>query len=175
VAFVTNDEPAEVLKPSKQSFDFPASAVSAQTTPVLRSVLAIAPVRRDYFDSVLPQFGIQLVRIISIVTDQILGSFRDGHLDQSRVDKLHLMRRRTFNTKANRQTVAICHSHDLGSLATLRLPDFRAPFLADAKLPSMNASRMSRKPLDRKSAAKASNIPLRIPDRTHCWKRRWQV
>ena len=67
VAVVTNDEPAVVLKPRKKSLDFPASAIAAQTTSVLRSVLAIAPVRRDYFDSVLPQFGIQLVGILCVV------------------------------------------------------------------------------------------------------------
>jgi hypothetical protein len=47
------DEPAKVLKPSKQPFDFPAPMISAQTTPIFGFVLANAAVRFDYFDSVL--------------------------------------------------------------------------------------------------------------------------
>jgi hypothetical protein len=123
MALIADNKSPKVLKPSKQPLDFPASAASAQTTPVLSFVLAIATVRRDYFDSVLPQLSIQLVGIVCIIAHQILGSFWDDHLDQRRVDKLHLVRRRTFNAKADRQTVAVCDSHNLGSFTTLRLPD----------------------------------------------------
>ena len=51
VVLVAHDKSAKVLKPSEQPFDFPASAVSAQTAPVLSLVSATAAVRRDYFDS----------------------------------------------------------------------------------------------------------------------------
>jgi rhodanese-related sulfurtransferase len=37
-----------------------------------------------------------------IVADQILGRLRDDDLDQCGVDKLHLVRRRTFDAKADR-------------------------------------------------------------------------
>jgi hypothetical protein len=47
------------------------------------------------------------------------------------------------------QTVAICDCHDLCSLAAFCLPDLKPPFLAGAKLASMNASRTS---IDAKAA-----------------------
>ena len=78
VALVTHNQSPKVLKPRKQPLDLPASAVSAQAAPVLSLVLPVAAVRRDHFDSILSQFGIQLVRVVGIVADQILGSLRDG-------------------------------------------------------------------------------------------------
>jgi hypothetical protein len=92
MALVPSDEPAEVLKPGKQSFDFPAPTVSAPPTPVLGFVLPIAAVRRDYFDSILSKLSVQLIGIVSIVADQILRAFRDDHLDERGVDKRHLVR-----------------------------------------------------------------------------------
>jgi len=47
--------------------------------------------------------------------------------------------------------------------------------LAGAKLPSMKDSRASRRPRIRRSSASSSRTPRIIPDRTHCWNRRWQV
>jgi len=37
--------------------------------------------------------------------------------------------------------MAICHDHDLGSLAAFGFTNFQAPFFAGAKLASMKASR----------------------------------
>src|SRR5690242_15469790 len=42
--------------------------------------------------------------------------------------------------------MAVRHGHDFGSFTTLGLPDFSAPFFAEAKLPSMNASRTLSRP-----------------------------
>jgi hypothetical protein len=52
-----------------------------------------------------------------------------NHLDQRGVDQLHLVRWDAFYEKANRQTMAICHGHNLSSFTALRLPDFGPPFL----------------------------------------------
>ena len=71
--------------------------------------------------------------------------------------------------------MAVCHCHDLRSLTTFRFADLRSPFLAGAKLPSMKASRTSSRPRICRSSASASRTPRMIPDRTHCWNRRWHV
>jgi hypothetical protein len=71
--------------------------------------------------------------------------------------------------------MAVCHCHDLRSLTTFRFADLRSPFLAGAKLPSMKASRTSSRPRICRSSATASRTPRMIPDRTHCWNRRWHV
>ena len=92
MALVTSDEPAEVLKPCKQSFDFPAPTKSAQATPVLGFVFPIAAVRRDYFDSVISKLSVQLIGIVGIVANQTLWRIRDDHLDERGLDKRHLVR-----------------------------------------------------------------------------------
>jgi hypothetical protein len=53
------------------------------------------------------------------------------------------MWRSTGNPCGDRKTRAVCNCHDLGPLPALGLPDGEAPFLAPAKVPSMNASLIS--------------------------------
>ena len=52
VVFPSDDESAEVVHPCKESFDFPASAVTAQLPAVLSLLSAIAAVGRDHLDAV---------------------------------------------------------------------------------------------------------------------------
>lgn len=47
IALVTDDEPAEVLKPSKQPLDLPPFAISPQATAILRLMSSIATLRCD--------------------------------------------------------------------------------------------------------------------------------
>ena len=91
--------------------------------------------RSNQFDSILPEFGIQFVGVISIVTDQIFGRLRHKPLDESGRSQFHFMRRGTFYTDSNLETMAVCNRHDLGSLATPRLPDLRAPLFGWSKAP----------------------------------------
>ena len=60
---------------------------------------------------------------------------------RSELKSLAVMYALRFRYRGYLQTVAVSHSHDLGSFTTLRLPDLGTPFLAEAKPPSMNASR----------------------------------
>jgi hypothetical protein len=77
-------------------------------------VFTIIAVRRDYFDSILPQFGIELIGVVGIVSGQILRSFGDNI--STRVD----------STSVTSCGVAVCHGHDLVPLP--RFPTFRPPF-----------------------------------------------
>jgi hypothetical protein len=52
VTFISDDETAKVLQPSKEPFDFPSSPVSLEPTPVLRLILSVSTVRSDEFDPV---------------------------------------------------------------------------------------------------------------------------
>src|SRR5712691_4214868 len=56
------------------------------------------------------------------------------------------------------QPVTICNRHDLCSLAAFRLSDLMSPFLAGAKLASINASRTSMPPLALRFKARAVMI-----------------
>ena len=102
-----------------------------------------------------------------------------AHIDGKRTQLVsrngHLVRRSAFDAYRNGKTVAVCDSHDFGSLAAFSFPDFGAPFFAGAKLPSMKASSTSRTPRAFKWKARASRIPFMTRERTHCGKRRWHV
>jgi hypothetical protein len=70
------DDPPVLMKPSKESFDFPSSTV----TPKLASILcrlgsaASHPVGGDHFNSPMPfQPAVQRVAVIGFVSNQPLG------------------------------------------------------------------------------------------------------
>jgi hypothetical protein len=48
--------------------------------------------------------------------------------------------RSACDANGDRKTSAVCNCHDLGPLPALGLSDAAPPFLAPAKVPSMNAS-----------------------------------
>jgi hypothetical protein len=58
-----------VLKPGEQPFNFPATAVAAESTPILRAVLPIATMWSDHLDTVLSQVFVKAVRIIGVIAD----------------------------------------------------------------------------------------------------------
>ncbi len=113
---------------------------------ILRSVFAVPAVWGDQFYAIAPQLGVQFVGVVGVVTDEILWRFRDHHVQQGGLGQLYFVRGGAFNAHGNGKTMAVCHSHDLRSLATFSFADLRSPFLAGAKLPSMKASRTLSRP-----------------------------
>lgn len=107
-------------------------------TQVLYEVSSVTSVGSDQFDTVVPEFCVQFVGIVSIIADQVL--LRNNHLDQRRRGQGHFMRCGAFDAHSNGKPMAVCDCHDFASLAALRLADFGSPFLAGAKVPSMKAS-----------------------------------
>jgi hypothetical protein len=85
------------------------------------------------------------------------------------------VRRSAFHVSGDRKTRSVCDGHDLGAFAALCLADSKTPFFAGAKLPSMNASRISIFPRLCRSSANSWTIRRKTPSRTHCWNRRWHV
>ena len=75
---------------------------------------------------------------------------------------------RALGVNRNWQPVPIYNRHDLCSLAAFRLSDLMSPFLAGAKLASINASRTSMPPLALSFKARAVMIFVITPERTHC-------
>jgi len=47
VTFISDDETAKAMQPSKEPFDFPTSRVSLQPTPSLRLILSVSTVRSE--------------------------------------------------------------------------------------------------------------------------------
>jgi hypothetical protein len=176
MVFVAHNESAEVLQPGKQPFDLPASTVAAQCTPILSrwpgSVLAM---RGDHLDALLGELRIQRVAIVGEIPNQPFGKFLGEALLDSVFSKGDFMRASRRRVDGDRSTSAVCHCHELRTLAPLGLAHGSAPFFAITKVASIKHSAKSSLPRLRRSAASASSTPRSTPDLTHCWKRRWQV
>src|SRR5512145_1275042 len=141
---MTGDQAPEVLQPGEQSLDLPAPLVAPEHPPVLGHPFPAAQVGCDQLDpALLAQPLVQRVAVVCPVPDQTRGLLLEEALVERRLDERDLMRRSTRNPTGDRKTSAVCNCHDLGPLPALGFSDGRAPFLAPAKVPSMNASLMS--------------------------------
>lgn len=169
------DESSEVVKPREEAFDLPAAAVTTQFATVLRPQAPVGSVRRDHPDPTCSKPLIERVAVVGFVADHALGEFGEEALLERRLDERDFIRRSACNPCGDRKTVTVCQGHDLGALAALGLSDERAPFFAEAKVPSMYVSVRSIPPRSLRSAASVSRIRSSVPSRLHCWKRRWQV
>ena len=143
--FVSRNEPAVVVEPREQSFDFPAPSVSSQRPAVLGCGSLAAPsVRTDHLDPTFaPQPIVERIAVVGSIADEAFGIVGKETSVECVFDESDLMGRSTRDPGGDRKTRAVCNCHDLGPLPTLRLPDGEAPFLAPAKVPSMKASLMS--------------------------------
>jgi hypothetical protein len=61
---------AVILEPRKQAFGFTPATVAAESSAILRAILAIASVWRNHLDSGLGEIFVQTIRIVGVVTDQ---------------------------------------------------------------------------------------------------------
>lgn len=173
---IAHHNPPKILQPCKQAFDFPAPFVPPQFSLVLRfRSFAVRLVRRNQFDVEFFQLLVQRVGIISFIADHLARSLVGESLADTSLDKSNFVRRSRFRVDGERKTKAVCHCHELRTLAPLGLSDFAAPFLAGTKVPSIKVSDKSSLPRSNKSWANASNTFFSLPSLTHSWNRRWQV
>src|SRR5215469_2176695 len=175
IILVTCDQPTIILDPCKRPLNLPSVTIATQGTPILRQVRAVRAMRCDHLHTGFSQFSIKLVGVVGIVANQALDRFFHKDLCQGLHHELHFVWRGAFCANRDRKTIAIGNGHDLGSFSSLGFAHAGSPFFAGAKLPSMKASSRSNPPRLRRSSARASSTPRMIPERTHCWKRRWQV
>ena len=156
VALPARDQASVVVKPGKEPLDLPTPFGAPQGTTVLRDVASIPAVRGDQLDLALPEEPlVQGVAVVGPVADQPANDVGEKRVVESLFDEGDLVRRSTCNANGDWKTDRVCDRHDLGSLAALRLSDGRAPFLAPAKEPSMNASETSISPRSYRSSASA--------------------
>ena len=149
-AIVANDQSAKVTEPREGAFHFPAPSVAPQRSPILLARLAAVPaVRCDQLDSSCRQPFPQRVTVISTIGNDtpgflpwppaaMLPAYADGRECFFREPRL--VRGSRVKLLSQRNTLAVDHHHPLRALAPLGFSDFRAPFLAGAKLPSRNDS-----------------------------------
>ena len=176
MVFISSHQATEVVQPREQPLDFPAMPISAQRSPVLGGIAnPITAMRRDHVDAPFLELSIQPIAIVGAVSDQSLGMFINKALLKGSFDKGDFMRRSRRCVDGDRKTSAVCHCHELRTLAPLGFPHCAAPFLAPTKVPSIKHCAKSSLPRFRKSSASASSICLSVPPSTQYWNRRWQV
>ena len=177
MVFISNNQSSEVLKPGKEPFYLPATSIASKFTTILGAWFLPSPaVWRDQLNATfLAKLLIKFIAIVSFIPDNFIRGIFGKTAVNCGFDQPHLMGRSAFNVSGDRKTRSVCDGHDLGALAAFRLADSKTPFFAGAKLPSMNASRISILPRSYRSSASSWTIRWKIPCRTHCWNRLWHV
>ena len=175
--FVPNDKPPEVLKPGKKPFYFPSLPIRSQLPPILGfRFLSAFSMWRYHFDlAIIKQSLVKAITVIRFIAYDFIRSIFSKPAVNCIFNQFHLMGRSAFNVSGDRNTRSVCDCHDFGAFAALCLADSKTPFFAGAKLPSMNAFRISILPRSYRSSASSIAIRLKMPCLTHFWNRLWHV
>jgi hypothetical protein len=172
----TSDEATEGMHPGEETFDFPSSSISTQWAAVLGFAFSLAPVGCDHLDGVfVGELLVERVRVVGLVADESCRELFEEASGQNVFHKLALGRRSAFDRYGERKTVTSGDSDDLGALAATGGANGRAPFLALANVASTKASSRFSLPCSCRRAANCFRASSSLPERTHCWNRRWQV
>ena len=163
------DDAAEVVEPGEEPFNLPPSAFAPKRPAILRLRFPMGTVGRDQFDGVgLREMLVESVTVVGAIADQ---SGREG-FDPARrergVNEPDFMRRSAGHVDGERKTMAVANRHDFAALTASSRADGGAPFFAELKLASMNASLRSSFPRSRKSSASRCSRRSSRPLRCHC-------
>ena len=177
MVFVSNNQSPEVLKPGKQPLNFPSAPITSKLSAILsRGLFAPSTMRSNHLNtSLFKKLPIKTIAIIGFIANKFVRSIVRKTAINCCLNKLYFMGRSAFHMSGDRKTTSVCDGQDLGAFAALCLADSKTPFFAGAKLPSMNASRISIWPRSYRSSTSSWAMRWKIPSRTHCWKRRWHV
>jgi len=170
VAFPANHDAPIVMQPGKQAFDFPSSAITPKHTAILgQSSGARGSVWRNHLDAVvLHQLLIEAVTVVGAIADQPIGEVGEESFFEGGFDEFSFMRRSAGHEHGERKTMAVADRHDFAALTASSRADGRAPFFAELKLASTNASLRSSLPRSRKSSASFWSNCNSTPERCQC-------
>ena len=142
MVFVTNNQPPEILKPGKQTFNFPSTPITSQLPAVLgRRLFASSAVWYNHLNAALIQkLLIKSVAIIGFIANKLIRRIAGKTAVDGCLNKLYFMGRSAFHMSGDRKARSVCDCQDLGALAALCLANSKTPFFAGAKQPSMKAS-----------------------------------
>src|SRR5579862_8758606 len=170
VAFPADHDAAVVMQPREQTFDFPSTPVAAQNAAILgQSFGAPGTVWCDHLDAVVHhQALVQAVAVIGAVADQPLREVGKESFVESGLDEFGFMWRSAGHVQGERKTMAVADRHDFAAFTASSRADGGAPFFAELKLASTNASRRSSLPRSRKSSASFWSNRNSSPERCQC-------
>jgi hypothetical protein len=181
---VSNNQSSESSEPCESALDDISSPVAIPESVVLSiDVSMILPMRGKKIYTSLSQPFSMGIAVIGLVADHSLGSrpgsprslLRDSDICYDFFKEPDLSGRGRVDMASQRNTLAIDHHQVLGSLASLRLSDCRAPFFAGMKVASTKDSSQSSIPSASNSERKARHISLRSPASCQSLKRRQHV
>jgi hypothetical protein len=170
VAFPADHDAAVVMQPREQAFDFPATAITPQRTAILGpSSGACGSVWCNHlYGVVLHQPLIEAVAVVGAIADQPFGEVGEESLFECGFDEFGFMRRSAGHVHGERKTMAVADRHDFAALTASSRADGGAPFFAELKLASTNASLRSSLPRSRKSSASFWSNCNSTPERCQC-------
>ena len=182
---IADDQTAIVAEPGEGAFDLPATPVTAQRSAILRARLAAIPaMRHDQLNASRRQLRAQRIAVEGSVRNHTphfltrpTAAMPPTHTDRGErfLREPDLVRGRRVKLLSQRNTLAVDHQHPLRALAPLGFSDFRAPFLAGAKLPSRKDSLQSSCSRWFSSAKNARQMVSQIPCSSQSRSRRQQV
>ena len=177
MVFVRNNQAPKVLKPGKHAFNLPSTFITAKFPPILSGwFFAFFSMRCNHFNTAFIRKSIiKAITVVCFITNNAIRCVLRKTAVDGRINQLYFMGRSAFNVSGDRKTSSVCDCHDLGAFAAFCLADSKTPFFAGAKLPSMNASRISILPRSFRSSTSSVAMRRKTPCRTHCWNRRWHV
>src|ERR1700747_226145 len=85
VTFISNDLTPEVLQPGKQPLDFPPSSISLQPTSILSLIPLVPQWWTNGFNAVEPEFCVEAVGVVGVITNQVLRASSNIGRQQSQV------------------------------------------------------------------------------------------
>src|SRR5579863_8386348 len=170
VIFPAHHDATKIMKPHEQAFDLPAAAIATQGAAVLGDRLAVIPaVRRDELHAQgVAQALVQRIAVVGLVADQSRGRFWEESLLECGFDEDRFIWSSAGQVHGDRKTMPVCNCHDFAAFPAFCRADTRAPFFAELKLASMNASLRSSFPRSRKSSASFCSKRVSRPERCHC-------
>ena len=177
MVFITNNQTAVILEPGKQPLHLPAFLITPQDTTILGGGLfPIAFMRSNQINvAFIGQLLVQFITVISFVANDFVREMFQKTGIQCLLNPRYFMRLSTGCVNGDRKTKSVCEAHNFGAFALFGFAHTVAPFLAGAKVPSMNPSLRSMPPRSLRSSAKAVKILANTPESVHSWNRRWQV
>lgn len=167
-AVITHGQSAEIAEPRIRALDFPATFIASQLTTVMKGTPpCVSAVGSNQLDATPFQPSPQRIAVVTLVGDNA-NRLRSGptpptrhlHLRDGGFGEPNFVRRGRRQECSQRNTLAVDQYHPLRALAADGFADAIAPFLAGAKLPSMNVSSQRSKPRwsrDPSNARQASN------------------
>ncbi len=180
---MTNQQPTKLSQPSVGPLHDPAALVPSQLAPVFVAPMAVVlAIGDDQVDSAAAQSLAQWIGIVTAIGNHPLrllswAAFRSRDTDfgQRGFRKVNFTGGGTFQPNSQRKTLTVDQYHPLRALAPLGFPNCRAPFFAEAKLPSRKVSSHFNSPSWSNPPSNARHACSHTPSSSHCLRRRQQV